>query len=190
MERDSFASLFRNATLVRLFLGIFALHFTLTAVFIAVPQLFQAAPELAGRSHAWVYLPVLLVSAALMAPMVMRADHAAWRRPLLLGNVVLLLAAILALIIGYGTFWLLVVALLGFFTAFNFLEAYHPAAVSQVAPGATRGAALGVYASSQFLGAFAGGSVGGLMWGLGGPAAVFAACAALLAVWAVFLERN
>lgn len=190
VKRESFSALFRDSALMRLFLGIFALHFTLTAVFVAVPQLLQAAPELSGRSHAWVYLPVLLVSAALMAPMVMRADQAAWRRPLLLGNVGLLLVATMALAAGYGTFWVLVTALLGYFTAFNFLEAYHPAAVSQAAPAASRGTALGVYASSQFLGAFGGGTIGGLMWGLGGPTAVFAACAALLAVWAAILGRN
>lgn len=185
-----FAALLRDSQLLRLFLGIFALHFTLTAVFVALPQLLQAAPELAGRSHAWVYLPVLLVSAALMAPMVIRADQEAWRRPLLLGNAVLLLAAVAAMGFGYAAFWLLVATLLAFFTAFNFLEAYHPAAVSQAAPAAARGAALGVYASCQFLGAFAGGTVGGLMWGLGGPGAVFGACAALLAVWALVLARN
>lgn len=189
-KRDSFVALFRNATLVRLFLGIFALHFTLTAVFVAVPQLFEAAPQLAGRSHAWVYLPVLLVSVAFMAPMVMRADDVAWRRPLLVANLGLLLVAMLALAVGHGNFWLLVVALLGFFIAFNFLEAYHPAAVSQAAPSASRGAALGVYASSQFLGAFAGGTAGGLMWGLGGATAVFAVCAVLLAFWAGVLERD
>ncbi|MDZ7808891.1 MAG: hypothetical protein U5L11_00550 [Arhodomonas sp.] len=47
------------------------------------------------------------------------------------------------------------------FTAFNILEATLPSMVSKFAPEAHRGAALGVYSTSQFIGAFLGGVVGG-----------------------------
>ena len=46
-----------------------------------------------------------------------------------------------------------------------------------------RGAALGVYSTMQYLGAFAGGVIGGWLLGAGGERAVLAACAGLCAGW-------
>jgi MFS family permease len=52
-----------------------------------------------------------------------------------------------------------------FFIAFNLLEAMLPSLISRVAPLDCRGTAMGIYSSSQFLGAFLGGSLGGLIHG-------------------------
>jgi predicted MFS family arabinose efflux permease len=80
------------------------------------------------------------------------------------------------------------VALLGvaaavFFSAFNLLEAALPSLVSQLAPGSMRGAAMGAYSTSQFLGAFVGGAVGGIALGRLGTDGVFLCAAALTLVW-------
>jgi len=48
-------------------------------------------------------------------------------------------------------------ALVLFFAAFNYLEARLPARLSQTAAPGVRGAALGIFATAQFLGAFVGG---------------------------------
>ena len=56
--------------------------------------------------------------------------------------------------------WVVLAALVLFFAVFNYLEARLPALLTQAAPAADRGAALGVFATSQFLGAFFGGVVG------------------------------
>jgi MFS family permease len=48
-----------------------------------------------------------------------------------------------------------------FFFAFNLLEVVLPATVTRVAPAGARGTALGVYATCQFVGTFAGGALGG-----------------------------
>ena len=45
--------------------------------------------------------------------------------------------------------------------AFNLLEASLPSLVSKLAPAASKGTAMGVYSTSQFLGAFVGGVSGG-----------------------------
>jgi MFS family permease len=45
--------------------------------------------------------------------------------------------------------------------AFNLLEASLPSLVSKLAPAASKGTAMGVYSTSQFLGAFVGGVMGG-----------------------------
>ena len=52
-----------------------------------------------------------------------------------------------------------------FFMAFNLLEVVLPAILSRIAPEEYRGSAMGVYASAQFAGAFAGGAIGGFIAG-------------------------
>src|SRR3546814_13159512 len=69
----------------------------------------------------------------------------------------------------------LCLALVIFFIGFNYLEGSLPSMISRRAPPDQKGAALGVYATSQFLGGFAGGTLGGFAlgpWGIGGAFAV------------------
>ena len=77
----------------------------------------------------------------------------------------------------------LAVGLLVFFTAFNVLEATLPSLISKLAPAGTKGTAIGVYSSVQFLGTFAGAAVGGWLSQHHGADAVFGFCAALAVVW-------
>jgi MFS family permease len=78
--------------------------------------------------------------------------------------------------------------MLAFFTGFNLLEATLPSLIAKMAPPDAKGTAMGVYSSSQFLGAFAGGALGGLLHGRVGLQGVFAfatlgALAWLLVAW-------
>jgi MFS family permease len=75
------------------------------------------------------------------------------------------------------------VLMLLFFTAFNVLEAMLPALVSRVAPAHGRGRVIGVYNTTQTLGVFFGGLVGGAIASHYGAAAVFATCALLSGLW-------
>lgn len=170
--------------------GIFALHFILTACFVALPQTLAALPALAGVGHAYVYLPVVVGSGLLMLPLVLMGDRPGLQRPLALATLMLLVSALGAMALGHGSLWSLVAALLAFFTAFNFLEASLPAAVARAAGADGRGAALGVYSSCQFLGAFAGGAAGGALYGTGGPTLVFAVSALVGVGWLVALGRK
>jgi predicted MFS family arabinose efflux permease len=74
-------------------------------------------------------------------------------------------------------------ALTAFFTAFNALEAMLPSLITKFAPADAKGAATGVYSSSQFLGIFAGGAGGGWMLAAGGATGVFAFAIALTLIW-------
>ncbi|MGL6223206.1 MAG: MFS transporter, partial [Steroidobacteraceae bacterium] len=85
--------------------------------------------------------------------------------------------------------WVVMAALVLFFAVFNYLEARLPALLTQAAPAADRGAALGVFATSQFLGAFFGGVAGGLLLGRFGLAGVFWGSAVLAFVWTVLAIR-
>jgi MFS family permease len=70
-----------------------------------------------------------------------------------------------------------------FYSAFNLLEALLPSLIAKVAPADRKGTAMGVYSSSQFFGAFIGGSTGGVLHGRYGIWAVFLFCACVALVW-------
>jgi MFS family permease len=63
------------------------------------------------------------------------------------------------------------------------LEATLPSLVSKTAPADLKGTAMGAYSSSQFLGLFFGGVVGGWFNGQFGVTAVFLLCSGLALSW-------
>jgi predicted MFS family arabinose efflux permease len=81
--------------------------------------------------------------------------------------------------------WIWAAVLFLFFTSFNLLEAFLPSWVSRVAPPEHRGMALGIYNTTQSLGLFSGGFLGGLMARAFGDQAVYWACAATILVWGI-----
>ena len=102
-----------------------------------------------------------------------------------MGAIAVLIVAELGLMQFHASLPGIVVSLVLFFTAFNLLEASLPSLISRLAPAARKGTAMGVYSSSQFLGAFLGGALGGWCYGAYGFAGVFAANAVVCAVWLV-----
>ncbi len=177
-SRDLFAVI-TDRSLHPLYGGIFVLHFLLTAIFVALPPAIEAF----GIPHGRVYLPVLLGSVVLMLPAVFVADREPWRRWLLPAAVALIAAALAGLAAAHATYPALIALALLFFAGFNFLEAHLPAAVSQAAAPERRGAALGVYSSCQFFGAFAGGLAGGAAYGAAGSTGGFLVGAVAAAAW-------
>ncbi|HEV8262414.1 MAG TPA: MFS transporter [Burkholderiales bacterium] len=168
--------------LLRLNLGIFVLHVMLYAMFIVVPPLMISA-GLDLSSHWKLYLPVVLVSFAIMVPPILYADRRNRPKPVLLLAIALLLtveASLGALDMGIAG---LAAAMLAFFIAFNVLEALLPSLVSRLAPPQGRGMAIGFYNTTQTLGIFFGGLVGGGIAEHFGSGAVFATCAALTCLW-------
>ena len=73
--------------------------------------------------------------------------------------------------------------LLIFFTAFNVLEASLPSLVVKLAPADKKGTASGVYSTSQFLGAAAGGVLGGYFYQYYGYNGVFAFTTVIGSIW-------
>jgi MFS family permease len=173
-----------DAELVRLNAGIFILHIVLYAMFMVVPLLLIRG-GLALPDHWKVYLPVVLASFALMIPAILYADRRNKPKPVLVGAVILLLGAEAAFAAFEGGIALLAVLLLGFFAAFNVLEALIPSLVSRIAPKEGRGVAIGVYNTTQTLGVFFGGLLGGWVAAHHGATGVFALCAVLVAIWLV-----
>lgn len=77
----------------------------------------------------------------------------------------------------------LVVLVMMFFTAFNYLEATMPSILSRIAPAGVKGSVMGIYSSSQFLGAFAGGILGGFVAGEFGEQTIFLVTGLFALVW-------
>lgn len=164
--------------------GIFVLHLTLTAAFIAVPHVLRDLHGLDVSRHWLVYLGVFAASVALTVPLVIWSERQARPGRVMLVGGLLLAAALSGLAWARGYFDALLVALVLYFGAFNFLEARLPAALTEAAGEASRGAALGVFATCQFAGAFVGGLIGGALLGQSsGPAWIFAAAAAAMIAW-------
>ncbi len=175
---------FRNTELMRLDWGIFALHAAQMAMFTVVPHALSQDGLEAGR-HWQVYLPVVLVSFALMVPAIIVGEKGGRMKPIFVGAVLLLLLSQVVLALWMADFWGVVLALLIFFIAFNVLEASLPSLVSKIAPPEAKGTAMGVYNTSQALGLFVGGAAGGWLAQHHGFNAVFIFCALLTLSWVV-----
>jgi MFS family permease len=182
IKSAQFTLVLQDAQLLRLNFGIFVLHACLMAIFVVIPfNLQQAGLDL---DHHWrVYLPVMVGSFLMMLPAILYADRQGAIKPVFVVAVLLLLAALLFMgEMGPGL-KNIIVSLLIFFTAFNALEASLPSLVSKMAPPGSRGTALGVYSSVQFLGTFAGAAMSGYLAQHYGHHAVFVASAALCVLW-------
>ena len=171
-----------DADMLRLNVGIFVLHVALYAMFVVVPPLL-VREGLPLAQHWELYLPVVAASFVLMVPAILYADRRNRPKPVLLAAVAVL-AAIEALLAALEPrLASIAVLMLGFFVAFNVLEAMLPALVSRMAPAHGRGLAIGVYNTTQTLGVFFGGLIGGAVAEHYGPPAVFGTAAVLCGFW-------
>lgn len=170
--------------LIRINFGILVLHMVQMAMFVVIPPLLVAS-GLALSDHWMLYLPVVGASFAIMLPPVFYADRRNRAKPVMVGAVALLAAALAALALAGHGVMVLAALLLAFFVAFNVLEALLPALVSRLAPTRARGTAIGVYNTAQTLGLFFGGLLGGWIAKRYGAGPVFATCAAMAVAWLV-----
>jgi predicted MFS family arabinose efflux permease len=182
--------IFSRPNLRPLYLGMFALHAIMTATFISVPQVLESNLGIPSAAHWQIYLGVFVVSLAGTVPLVLGTERGGRSALLYVGSVALVGVAQALLGLDHVHLWVVLVALTLFFAVFNYLEARLPALLTQAAPTADRGAAMGVFATSQFLGAFVGGSVGGLLLGRFGLGGVFWGSAVMAFAWAVAAGRS
>lgn len=178
-----FGRVLRHGQLLRLDFGILTLHAIMTATFVVMPLVLRDEAGVAAARHWQIYLPVLVGSVAAMVPFIILAERRGRIKSVFLGAIALLV------LVEFGLYSLPVtvagsVALLFlFFTAFNLLEAMLPSLVSRAAPADCRGTAMGFYSSTQFFGAFVGGTLGGWLHGQFGLHSIFMVSAAGALVW-------
>jgi len=179
---EQISKLIRHPQLSRLNWGVFILHMALTACFVTLPKQFVAS-GLALESHWQIYLPTLLGSFFLMVPFMIIAIKKQKEKQMFSAAVTLLTIALFSLWLLPTGFWSLILSVVLFFTAFNYLEATMPSILSRIAPAGLKGSVMGVYSSSQFLGAFVGGILGGFIASLYGEQAIFLVMAMASLLW-------
>jgi predicted MFS family arabinose efflux permease len=177
------AQVLLHGELLRLNFGVFCLHLIQVSLFVVVPTMLARLRGLSTEQLWEVYLPVILASFVLMVPVVFVAEKHRAHRGALRAAVAGLVVVLGLMAWGQGSFAAMVVLLTGFFVMFNVLEALQPSLVSRVAPAGYKGLALGFYNTSQAIGLFCGGALGGLLAAHAGPGAVFLAVAALAVLW-------
>ena len=178
-----FRDVLMQPQLQRMNLGVFILHLVQTAMWVLLPAALVERGGLAVGDHWQVYLPAVLLSFVFMVPAIIAAERKGAMKRVFLSAIVILGVVQ----IGFGFFsgglysqffWLLV-----FFVAFNILEATQPSLIARLAAPQAKGAALGVYNTTQSLGLFLGGSLGGALAAFAGTQAVWVCGAALCVVW-------
>ncbi|MBO3703408.1 MAG: MFS transporter [Candidatus Accumulibacter sp.] len=133
--------------------------------------------------HWKLYLPALLVSFVIMVPAIIAAEKYGRMKLVFNAAVVVLLVVQIGFALFATSLYGLALWLTLFFVAFNILEATQPSLISRIAPPHAKGAALGVYNTTQALGLFVGGVLGGALAKHLGPGAVWACGGLLTVIW-------
>lgn len=167
----------------RLHVSVFSLHLLLTAMFIYVPSQLIDFAKIPLNSHGWVYLPLLVVSLFFAFPSIVLAEKYRKMRGIFLTAIGGIILGLGILIFGFESKYILLTGLGLFFIAFNVMEALLPSWLSKAAPIQSKATAMGVNASSQFLGAFFGGVTGGQLLLLNNTALGWSILNGLAIVW-------
>ena len=178
-----FRSVLANGDLLRLDFGIFALHAILTATFVVIPLVLRDTLQLETAKHWQIYLPVFVLSMFAMVPFVIIAEKNRKMKAVFVSFIALVALADAGLMLSGDTLLTVGALLFVFFTGFNLLEATLPSMISKTAPADLKGTAMGIYSTSQFLGAFVGGISGGYIQGEFGIPHVFLFCALVAVLW-------
>lgn len=174
-----------NPQLLCLDLGIFCLHAILTTSFIAIPLLLAQVLHFSLNQQGILYAVVLILAFIVVMPL-MRFSEKAQKLKFSMLLMIALLCVVEALFAQLPlTSVSLSVLMFFFFIAFIFLEASLPSWVAKIAPLAKRGTAMGIYSTAQFLGIFAGGTVGGYLNHQGNLQSLFIFSMILGMVWFV-----
>jgi MFS family permease len=177
------AGMLRDSRMLVLNGSVFFLHALLTACFIALPLLLADRLHIPVNRHWELYLPVMVVAALVMGATLHRMKEVQQSLRIVMACVAAIGLALLGFALSGDHLAAIGVAATMFFSAFNLLEAALPSLVSQLAPAQLRGAAMGAYSTSQFVGAFVGGTLGGIALGRLGTHGIFLCAAAVTLLW-------
>jgi len=179
-------SVLADKALMPLNFGVFALHASLVALFLKLPEVLANVgilPEKTGQFYFLVFLGSLFSTALGLFWM----EKQQKTRVGITISIAILGVSIFS-ILGLANQWLgLAVGLWAFFTAFNILEASLPSLVSKLALESWKGTALGIYSSLQFFGIFVGGIIGGWLDMTYGMVGIVLFCITLTLTWFLWI---
>ena len=189
-----FKQALKNPQLQRLNAGIFFQHLLLTSTFYVLPLLLKQQIQQGNLSEPWhFYLPLMLFAFIIMMPIITFGERKQRMKSVFILAVTLTTLSQI-LLLFFNQYWTATcAAMLLYFIAFNVLEATLPSLVSRQATLRNKGAAMGIYSSSQFLGIFAGGALAGLLFQYAGNTGIFLINVGVGLAWfsiALFMKPN
>ena len=172
-----------NRQLITLDFSVFSLHLILASGFIVMPLLIMNN-EIVSMVDNWqLYLPAVILSFVGMIPMIVISEKFKKSKYILLLSIILLIVSQVIFFIADLNFLVFLITLTIFFIAFNSVEAILPSLLSRTATPSKRGLAMGIFSTSQFLGTFIGGAIGGLIYDIYGLNSVFLFTIFVAVVW-------
>ena len=169
--------------LIAIDFSIFSLHLILAAGFIVMPILI-VENQIVSMSDNWhLYLPAILLSFLGMLPLIVISEKFQKTKHILMLSILLLIFSQLLFLNTNYNFSLFLATLTIFFIAFNSIEALLPSLLSRKASSEKRGLAMGVFSTSQFLGTFFGGAIGGLIYDIYNLNSVFLFTIFVAIIW-------
>ena len=162
----SFRAFKENLTreLVALDFSVFSLHLILASGFIVMPLLIVDNQIVSMIDNWQLYLPAVLLSFLGMIPLIIISEKFKKTKYILLLSIFLIIASQIIFFTSDLNFSVFLINLTIFFVAFNTVEAILPSLLSRTASASKRGLAMGIFSTSQFLGTFIGGAIGGLIY--------------------------
>ena len=169
--------------LVTLDFSIFFLHLILAAGFIVMPILIIENQIVSMIDNWHLYLPAILLSFLGMLPLIVISEKFKKTKFILMLSILLLIVSQLIFLNVMLNFQLFLICLTIFFIAFNSIEALLPSLLSRTASPSKRGLAMGIFSTSQFLGTFFGGAIGGLIYDIFDLNSVFLFTIFIAIIW-------
>ena len=180
---QSLKSVISNLYLLKLNISIFSSHLILMANFVVIPLALRDFVQIEATSHWQVYLVVLFASLFIMVPFMGFGERLKKTKLFYTTSIILIIFSQAGLAFFHLDLITLVLSMVLFFGGFNYLEALLPSEVSKVTSVETKGTALGVYSSFQFIGIFIGGMVGGFFHQQFGIISVHFFCLFIALLW-------
>ena len=169
--------------LLALDFSIFSLHLILAAGFIVMPLLIMENQIVSMLDNWQLYLPAVLLSFLGMIPLIIISEKFKKTKYILLISILLLISSQIIFFSLNLNFKVFLITLTIFFVAFNTVEALLPSLLSRTASSSKRGLAMGVFSTSQFLGTFIGGAIGGFIYDIYNLNSVFLFTIFVAIIW-------
>ena len=169
--------------LLALDFSIFSLHLILAAGFIVMPLLIMENQIVSMIDNWQLYLPAVLLSFLGMIPLIVISEKFKKTKIILLISILLLIASQIIFFSLNLNFKVFLITLTIFFVAFNTVEALLPSLLSRTASSSKRGLAMGIFSTSQFLGTFIGGAIGGFIYDIYNLNSVFLFTIFVAIIW-------
>lgn len=190
IREKNFLKMLKNPYLLQLDLGIFFQHMILTSIFVVIPIVLTEHMHLSAFKQVSLYFGLLFFSFIVAFPLMVLAEKKKKVKMAFIIGITLIFISQCFLYFFHTQLWSLLFFLFIFFSAFTLLEALLPSEISKIAPKQNKGAAMGIYSTSQFLGIFAGGASGGWVLEHTHLSIVFILCACVAAGWMGMAVRS